>query len=221
MSNATLNVYTQPAEEEIAALILESDGRWQYDDNNRTDLPTTTTTVTSGQKDYGLAVSHLKIERVELQDSNSQWTTLEPYDKEDDYFAVSQLEGDSGVPTRYRVIGNSIVLDPIPNYTQSASLKIFFQRGPLTYDYSANSNAGQFTDGTGSGATADVPGFASLFHDLIAYKGAHSFAVAQTLNNANTILTEVLRKEKNLKDFYGKRNKDDRPKMTLKKTLYI
>ena len=178
LTNANLNLYTQSAEDRIVSLLMHADGRWEYDDSNYTDLPIATTTVTSGQQDYSLPTSHLHILRVEVKDENGNWQKLEPYDQQDEpVIALSQIDTDSGMPDRYNVLGRSIILYPTPNFTQAASLKVFFQRGALKYDYTANSNAGQFTDGTGSGATTDTPGFNEPFHDLIADWASYNYAV--------------------------------------------
>lgn len=219
LPNANLNLYTQPAEDHIASLIMHSDVRWEYDDANRADLPIATTTVTSGQQDYSLPTSHLRVFRAEIKDSNGVWRKLQPLDKfdEPDEALSYRTANESGVPDQYDLVGNSVFLYPVPNYTQAASLKIYFQRGALKYDYTANSNAGQFTDGTGSGATTDTPGFSELYHSLIADWAAYNYAVDNGLKTTNGFLNEIQRKEKDVSSFYGRRNSDDRNSITMKK----
>lgn len=222
LTNANLNLYTQPAEDHIASLIMHSDARWEYDDSNYTDLPIGTTTITSGQQDYSLPTTHLRVLRVELQDDNSVWRKLKPMDKFDEpNEALSyRTANESGTPDQYDLVGNSVFLYPVPDFTQSASLKIFFQRGALKYDYTANSNAGQFTDGTGSGATTDTPGFSPLYHDLIVDWASYNFAVDNGQKNANQLLAEIKRKEDSLARFYSRRNADDRPQLSMKRISF-
>jgi hypothetical protein len=194
---------------QIIGWILESDGRWEWDDTNYTDLPIGTTTITTDQQDYAIDTTHLEVLRVEIKDSNGNWSKIEPVDQEDEQgFSLSQLSTDTGVPDRYDLVGNSLFLYPVPNYTQAASIKIYFQRGPDEY------TSAELTTGT------KVPGFASTFHHLIAYMVALDFVlvhIPQLASGYNLILE---RDKKALKKFYGKRNRDDRPRMTPRKILY-
>jgi len=187
----------------VVSLIMDADGRWQWDDDNRSDLPIATTTITSGQQDYSIAVSHLKILRVEIKlNGSSVFTKLDPKDQVDEEYA---LDGSStGSPICYDKVGNSLFLYPIPNYTQSASLKVYFQRGPDDF------TSGQVTTGT------KVPGFNSLYHDLIPLWVAYDYAISNGLSTANGFLNEIQRKEAQLIKDYSKRDKDDRQKLTMK-----
>lgn len=222
LTNANLNLYTQPAEDRIASLLMHADGRWEYDDSNYTDLPIATTTVTTSQQDYSLPTTQLRVLRVEIKDSNGDWQKLDAYDQTDEPFeSLSQIGTETGLPGKYDVLGSSVVLYPTPDYTQAASLKVYFQRGPLKYDYTANTNAGQFTDGTGSGATTDTPGFNSMFHDLIADWASFNYATDNGLSNAPNIFAQIQQKEAALKAEYAKRNPDDRPIMTNKPVNYL
>jgi hypothetical protein len=222
LTNANLNLYTQPAEDRIASLLMHADGRWEYDDSNYTDLPIATTTVTSGQQDYSLPTTQLRVLRAEIKDSNGDWQKLETYDQQDEpFYALSEVDTESGLPDRYNVLGNSVILYPNPDYTQAASLKIYFQRGALKYDYTANTNAGQFTDGTGSGATTDAPGFNLMFHDLITDWASYNYAVANGLPSASGFAEQIGLKEDAIKKEYAKRNPDDRPIMRPKPVNYL
>lgn len=215
MPNATLNLYTQPAEDEVVSLVITADGRWQYDDKNYSDLAIATTTITANQQDYSLTTDHLQIERIEVKSSNS-YRQLVPYDNADyNGLSITQLALTTGFPIMYDLIGNSIFLWPVPNFTLASALKIYFRRGPLKYDYSANANAGQFTDSTGSGATTDKPGFVSLFHDLISDQASFKYCIANGLASANGFLLAAEKKKAALTAFYGKRDKDDPPQLTM------
>lgn len=216
LPNANLNLYTQPAEDRITSLIIQADGRWQYDDRNYTDLAIATTSIVSGQQDYSLPVNYLRIDRVEVKDSDGNWTKLEKYDQKDEpNTALSDLAAnESGIPDRYDIMGNSIFLSAVPDYSQAASIKVYFQRGPLKYDYTANTNAGQFTDGSGSGATTDTPGFNSMYHDLIVDWASYNYGVDNNLNNANQIFVEIQRKEQALQDDYLHRFEEERPTLS-------
>lgn len=204
----------------IVSLIMQADGRWQWDDDNRSDLPIATTTVTANQQDYSIAVSHLKLLRAEIKRNGATvWDKLVPIDEADEPLSLDNVN--TGVPSYYDKIGNSVFLYPIPNYTQSASLKLYFQRGPDEYtgaqiwsSYLVGDSAATKAAYTLNGTKP--PGFNSLYHDLIPLWVAYDYAISNGLSTASGFLNEILRKEEQLKRDYGKRDKDDRPIMTMK-----
>lgn len=202
---ANLTLFTQNAEDRVNQLLLRADQRWSFDDSNYSDLPIATTGLVSGQQDYSLATTHFTIDRVEVQDTAGNWTVLRPISNQEIQFeSLESHLKTNGLPIEYRKVGNSIFLYPIPNYTQAASLKVYFTRGVLKFDYSL----GTFTDGTGS--TASSPGFNAMFHDLIALWASYDFAVANALGNAQGVMAAIQQKEQELNDFYGLRRKDER-----------
>ena len=213
LASASLNLYTQPAEDRVVSLILNSDSLWQFDDSNNTDLPIATTNIVSGQKDYSLATSHLTIDRVEVKDSSGNWTELTQIDqqtlKRDRQVALGAYQDTNGIPQEYDVLGSSVILYPTPNFSQSASLKIYFTRGPLKFDYTT----GKFTDGTG--ATTSSPGWNTLFHDLIPLLASYDYCSTNGLKNANNLMSMIQVKEAELINFYGLRNRDYRPRFTI------
>ncbi len=196
------------AYERVASLIIKSDGRWQWDDTNQTDLPNATTALVSGQQDYSLATSHLKITRVELKNSSGVWELLDPIDQDDKGNQALDTVT-TGTPYQYDKLGNSVFLYPIPNYSQAASLKLYFQRGPDLF------TSAQVSTGTKS------PGFNSLYHDLIPLWVSYEYAYANGQTTANNFLAEINRKEDALKKDYSARSRDDRQIMTMKKINYI
>lgn len=198
---ANMLIYINNAYNRVVSLILQADGRWQWDDDNQTDLPIATTTVTSGQQDYSISVSHLKVLRVELKgNGGTYFTKLEPIDIADREYIVDNTT--TGVPEYYDIQGGSVFLYPIPNYTQAASLKIYFQRGPAEF------TSGEVTTGT------KKPGFNSLYHDLIPLWVAYNYAIDNGLPSAAGFLSEIQRKEAEIPIDYGKRNKDDKDRFT-------
>ena len=194
------------AYERVASLIIGVDGRWQWDDTNNTDLPIATTALVSGQQDYSLAVEHLEILGVELKDQNGNWIGLTPIDQNDIKFnpSITDFMEGGGIPQYYDKLGVSIFLYPVPNYSQSASLKIRYQRPPALF------TSAEVTTGT------KKPGFNSLYHDLIPYWVAYDYAIANGLNSANKFLEEINRKEDALRGDYQLRGKDEPLKMRVK-----
>lgn len=196
----------------VTSLILQADGRWQWDDDNQSDLPISTTALVSGQQDYSFPVSYLKILRVEIKgNGGTYFIKLVPRDQEDPMWGM-ELQGldstTSGLPFNYDVIGHSIFLYPIPNYSQNASLKVYFQRSST-----------DFTSGDLSTGTL-VPGFVSIFHDLLALWPSYDFAIANGLDNANQLFAEITRKETELLKYYAHRDPADRPSLSPRPIRY-
>lgn len=184
--------------ERVISLILQSDARWQFDDTNNTDLPIGTTGLVTDQQDYSIAVTQLKISRVEVKDEDGNWHLLSPIDQADIYDqSLTDFLKTSGQPKYYDKIGNSIFLYPKPDYTQSASLKVYFQRGPALY------TSAEVTTGT------KEPGFNSLYHELIPLWVAHDFAIAKGKQNAPQLRQEISVREASLVEDYALRNKDE------------
>ncbi len=218
MPNAVVNRYIQPALEQVIALINASDSRWEFDDSNYTDLPIATTNLVANQQDYSLATTHLTIDRVDLLTSSGTWVELTQIDQQDlkrgRKVSLDTYQNTAGIPLEYDVLGNSVFLYPKPNYAQSAGLKLYFTRPGLNYDYTANANAGQFTDGSGSGATSDSPGFNSLYHQLIAYIAGYDYAVINIPSLTQGYLNKVTTLTQGLNNFYGLRDRDMRARFS-------
>ncbi|MDE2103085.1 MAG: hypothetical protein KGL39_37920 [Patescibacteria group bacterium] len=191
----------------VGSLILANDSKWQYDDSNYTDFPIATSALVSGQQDYALSSSHLTIDRVEVLDQNNKWWVLTQIDqqtlKRGRLISLEQYRNVQGRPLEYDLEASSLFLYPIPNYSQDASLKIFFSRPPSL-----------FTTTDVSTGTKQ-PGFNVLFHDLIPLWVAYNYAVENGLPSASGFLAAINLKEQRLKDFYGLRNRDMRQGFTV------
>jgi hypothetical protein len=141
---------------------------------------------------------------VEVKDTGGTWRKLEPFDNTDyPGDSITTLAAITGVPLQYDVRGTSVFLVPTPNYTLASALKVYFKRGPA-----------EFTSGEVSTGTKQ-PGFALLFHDLIPTWVAYEYAVENGQPSANGLLAEIQRKEMELQKFYGHRNKEDQPRLSM------
>ena len=201
-TNADMLIEINNAYERVASLIMEADGRWEWDDSNQTDLPVATTTLVDGQQDYSFATSHLAVDEVSVLDSDGNYQLLKPIDLKDIDVAPSEYRETDGMPVEYDKRGDSIFLYPAPasgSVTLAKGLKIFYQRPPALY------TSAEVTTGT------KVPGFNSLYHDLIAFWVSYNFSLAKGLPNANQLFNEILRKENMLQLDYASRSKDEAP----------
>lgn len=189
-------------EREIA-LIRDAQGRWQFDDSNNTDFPFATTALVANQQDYTLDINHYRLERVEVLDQDGNWNKLIPIDQTDiyDQSLTDFLKG-AGTPKYYDKTNNSLFLYPKPNYNQTASLKVFYERGP-SYFTTAD--------------TTKSPGFNPLFHRLIPLWCAYDYAFINQLKIAPTIRAEITQMEDNMMEYYSLRDIDDHIRLTTKR----
>jgi hypothetical protein len=194
--------------EKVTVKIREAEGRWQWEDsNNTTDFPIATATLTANQQDYALdATSHFSIERVEVKDASGGWTKLTPFDKADVYDQpLSEFLSTAGVPQYYDKVGNSLFLYPKPSYTQVASLKLYFERGPSYFTTTENDK---------------VPGFNPLFHRLLSLYASYDYASANTQVNKDDLAIKIALMESDLEMYYAKRDKDEHIRLTTRKSNY-
>jgi len=197
--------------DKVVGIILQSDGRWEWDDTNQTDLPIGTTTLVANQQDYEITgETFLTIRRVEVKDNNGNYYEIDPIDQRDiQGQSMTEFYKTPGRPLYYDKIGNSIFLYPKPaaaNVTLAAGLKIYFQR-----------TASYFT----ASDTTKEPGFAPLYHRILSVGAGLDYAIANEMMNKITILQAMYDKlEQGLVDFYSKRSQDEHIRMRTKKESY-
>lgn len=195
----------------VEELILVNDSKWQFEDTNNTDLPIATAALVAAQQDYSMSVSFLTIDRVEVLSSggsaSSGWTELTQFDqqqmKKGRQIALTTYKSTPGVPTEYDLVGNSIFLYPPPSYSQNASLRVYFTRGPAEFS-SADVSAG-----------TKQPGFNSLFHQLISFYVSYDYCITNIPTVAQGYLNRILGLEQGVVDFYGRRDRDIRGRFTI------
>lgn len=194
--------------DEVTIQILGADGQWEFDDSNYTDLPIGTTNIVSGQRDYTLSVSHLKILKVLIKGNDDIWNVVPTIDiaEENARFYSENNTGNSGTPNKVDKLANTIFLDPVPDYSKTAGLKIYYQREPSYFST---------TD------TTKTPGFASIFHELVVDHAVYKYGGPKQLPAAATALADIVKKEAQLIEFYSKRDKDHRARITTRLTSSI
>ena len=202
--NAHLNNYY----DEIVSVIKQSDGKWEWDDNNQTDLPIATTSLVSGQGDYTVdAGDFLNIIRVEMKDSSGNWIVLQPMSYEDKQgIAINELDENQGTPDSYDKVGNSIVLHTIPNYSSSGGLKVYFQRVPVYFET---------TD------TTETAGFNPLYHRYLSMGAALDYCMVNSMTDRVQLLMSKMEDMRaRIKNDYAMRSKDEHLRMSTNKEDY-
>ncbi len=184
----------------FVTLALQSDGTWQFDDTNQTDLPIGVTNLVSGQQDYSFNSAYLFIKKVLVKDSSGTWTEILPVGMtEDDATNIWTLpSNNSGTPVRYNKFANSVLLDPIPNYNSTGGLKVVFARNKVAF---------VSTD------TTATPGVPSIFHEYLCRMAAYPFLIEKKLPQAPGIAQLIVRDEEEIKKYYALRNKDEVKRM--------
>ncbi len=182
-------------------LALTADGRWEFDDNNQTDLSIATTSLVSGQNQYTFALEHLEIEKVLVMDNDGKWHVIRAAGINDQDANSFLQEGTdrTGVPTRYFKRGASIFMDATPDYNSNGGLKIYFKRGPSYFVY---------TD------TTKVPGIPSIFHPFVPSHASAHYAMDRGMPVAKSLFQLLQIDEAAILKFYGSRARDDKPRMT-------
>ena len=187
----------------IDYIIFASHGTWAYDDSNKSDLPKATTDIVDEQQDYSLPDDALQVDRVEIKDTNGEWSKLIPMDKSMVSDAMEEYYETPGIPKYYDLTGRSIVLYPKPDTAETAvsgALKLYFTRSSTSFDY---------TD------TSTEPGFAKPFHSMLPIGAALDYSIAyEEWNRANQLRAEWNAKEKALKSFYGSRHREIHARIT-------
>lgn len=179
----------------VVSVIERSDGRWQWDDTNRSDFPIATTNLVSGQQDYAFATSHIEILKVHIKDSDSNWVEVNPIDIKDSATPLEELYETNGQPEYYDKLGNSLFLYPAPDYNSTGGLKIFYKRGPVYF--------------TTSDTTA-TPGINPLFHMYPALYACRDYAIEQRLTTAGDFQALLGQMESDITDSYARRSGDER-----------
>lgn len=190
----------------VANLIYQADRRIQWDDPNFANAPVSVFNLVANQQNYGIFAESpssiqdwLQIERVEILDNNDNGVLLDPIDIADIDEAMSEYESTAGIPKEYDLRSTEIFLYPKPSYNKTSGGIVYFKRAP---EY--------FTTTSGT----KQPGFATLFHELLVLWPVNNWKVDHGQDNS-AIRNEITIMEKDLVEFYAKRAKYERPRMTV------
>jgi len=199
----TFTSYLNNALADVSVALLMSDGRWEFDDHNKTTQPVGRTALVSGQKQYELDNDYIVVDKVVVKDSSGNGYELKR-------IGVDEISGDpeevfegGGVPTHFDLRGPDIVLYPTPNYSYALGLVCYFRRKMGNFAY---------TD------TTKEPGFSNAFHENVSLLAAASYAEDNTMESAEGLRKRADAKITSLKKFNMKRGRDSatviRPRRT-------
>lgn len=196
----------------VVSWIWEATGTWEYDDSNKTTLPVATADLGDGREDYTLPTDSQMIVEIEVKDNDGNWHGLDEIDKSE-MDTPSEKYEDDGLPKFYDLIGNSAILYPTPSssdVTISNGLRVHVSR-----------NVDKLS------ATTDKPGFNKQFHVILAYGAALDWCIAfQDSNKEVDIRRQIIGDsttaglKTELRNYYGRRNRDSKRKLNPSKQNY-
>ena len=176
-------------------LVYELDKNWYFDDDANTTIPSATQDLNSGSNTYFFDSGILQLKGVYVKDPNGVYNELTQDETNLDFTLPAS---NSGTPTKYRLFGANIILNPVPNYNSSSGLKVVFTRRLVQF---ASTN------------TTEDPGIPLIFHPWLAQYASLPFLIEKQLSQKNDIAVSILEGEKEIKKFMANRNKTTTPKM--------
>lgn len=186
------------AKNRFFTLAFNKDSLWHIDDRGYADsdqkLPIAFTTLQSGVKNYLFDSSMLAFsDGVFVMDSSGVYHELDIVDEKNDPEEFSGVA--TGLPTKYRMVGNSIIFDKTPDYTKANGIQIPFKRNGKQFAY---------TDG---GISIGIP---ELFFEYLANYASKPFITLNGIKNINQVQADILRDEASILNFLANRAKPKR-----------
>jgi len=187
-------------------MALQYDKNWSYDDANKydhdespfapafpddlvlRDLNIAGANINPNQVDYPFAQNYLGIKALLVADQNGHFSRLEEESDTDDCLShpmdsmgnLILSECRFGTPRKYRLVGNSVVFDVVPNYSRTKGIRILVNR---------QSSRFTFQD------TTKELGIPRAFHDWACWKAALPYLIKNRLPNKNDIAAQIAAKE--------------------------
>lgn len=212
-STSRLKTFTADANltmDDYLAIAIQASGTWKIDDSNHTDYPEIYTNIVANQREYVFLTDEngnaiLDIYRVYAKDSASgAYRLLESTDIDTEHEASSFTNGlnATGFPQSYDKLANAIRFDVLPSANVTDGLKVSINREGSYFTY---------TD------TTKKPGYPGLHHKYFYLKPALDYARRNTLTSYPRIEGEVMKIEREIKEYFDRRAKDEPQRLTIYK----
>lgn len=176
---------------DVARIIWESDGVWNYDDSNNSTGPVAYRTLGNASASYVIPTTALRIEAVEVKDNSGDWHKMTPLSLADFTISPEEYLSSPGMPAHYMLEGNEIRLIPPPgtsSVTMSSGMAVRLSRAVTEL---------------ATTATTTEPGFAVPFHRILSFSAALDFV--QDEQHRKFLAGQKARLENGLIRFYSKR----------------
>lgn len=179
----------------IDSTVLASDGQWQYDDKNHTDIAIIYTNLVANQRHYTVSTDENGNQILEIIQayilSNGTYVPLEPVD-ETQFANFYDGQNNTGTASMYGKKGNTISLDLVPSANVTNGLKLEITREGYYF---------LTTD------TTKTAGY-GLYDYLIADLACFEYARFNTIANVNLTAPYIEESKKELRDYFSRRNMD-------------
>jgi len=177
----TLNIYY----DELVSYIWSVDGSWRFDEGVDY-LPVAEANLVKDQADYQLPSTARRIHKVEILDRNGNTRELTPLSEK------QQPTDQKGDPTSYKMVGRSIILSPVPEYSYTKGLIIYMSKSVT-----------QLSDGT------DEPKIDREFHRYLSYGAAKDWYLRKSnITKKRELEKEMDKMKLQAREFYGQRHTD-------------
>lgn len=190
--NLALDRYTE--------LAIKSSGMWQWDDSNHEKYPIIKTNLVDGRRDYKFTTDEegalvLDIYKVFVADEQGIYHEIYPVDVQSERGTESFTDGlnTEGVPFRYDKTANGIFLDSIPSYNATLGIMVYVNREGSHFVK---------TD------TSKRPGVPGIHHEYFVLRPSYSRARTKSLKNKNDLKADLLQMEKDIIEYFGRRERD-------------
>lgn len=210
------NLINNDAYDDVIAEILRNEGSWLWDDfkegTSKLPIATQNLTVTAGSEvsSYALpngasasgsagsdASTFLRLITVRVKDAAGYFQNVLPIDDNAYNQPLETIFFNPGFPKWYKQVGTSITVYPAPlanMVTATNGLQITFQRDKVDF--------------TTTGNDSQMPGFASIYHYLLALIASETWAAIKGMKQLPFITQKKLRFMQNLGWGVANRNKD-------------
>lgn len=198
--------------ETLIGKILLADGTWDWDDTNNTDEPIGTGTLEEGIGGYSFVAEYLEIKKIKVLDLGGNLQPLKPIDEAEipSGIAIEEYFADTGFPTHYDKLGDTIKIYPAPTATActlTSGLKIEFSRTASLFA----------ADGTD---TSKEPGIISTAHIILAWMAALPYCKIYKKDRVAQLERDIRVGIEDMIAFYSKREKDKRHIRTNKRIIH-
>lgn len=214
------------AKQKYLYIWASSAGRWEADDLNHNiggtyNYPIETGNIASGKRDYvmendggGNKIYDISKVLILPSDTATEYIEIPHVDELRDGASQILINTKTGVPYQYGLLSNGIFLDPVPSYSVNNGIKIIVNREGY-----------QFTTSSDSTTTTGLPVYEEYLYKYPAYEEAKIKGLSNLASLEKDVIdlegSERLGVTGKIKEFFSKRNQDERRVMTGKKILYI
>jgi len=198
----------------------KSAGTWQGDDINYTNYPILTASIDANKRDYPCTVDDdsnriTDVSKVLILPSSTatEYIEINPIDELKTEISQVLVNTNTGTPYQYGKLANAIFLDPIPDYSVSAGIKMIVNR------------EGSYFVSTDTTKKAGVPAYHEYFYLKPALIKAKQKSLTNLIQLEKDVIdlegSERLRVTGKIQEFFSMREKDIRKVLTNKKINYI